>query len=151
MGYIKNHLMKGEVVVYEAKLHGIVYFFPCVVALLSVVLCAVLPEDAMFVFALVILAFCAIWCVCIHGGRQYILTSKRVIAKEGIIRRNVNELMLRKCEGIHVKQSVSGRIFNYGTVLVTTGEATNRYRMIKDPLTFSTRINEQIEELKGEL
>ena len=61
----------------------------------------------------------------------------------------VSELMLRKCEGIQVEQSILRRILNYGTLLVTTGEVTNRYKKIKDPVTFSTRINEQIDELRG--
>ena len=56
--------------------------------------------------------------------------------------------MLRKCEGIQVEQSILGRILNYGTLLVTTGEVTNQYKMIKDPVTFSTRINEQIDMMK---
>ena len=59
--------------------------------------------------------------------------------------RRVKELMLRKCEGIQVEQTFFGRIFDYGTLNVTTGEQTNSYKMIKDPITFSTRINEQID------
>lgn len=59
--------------------------------------------------------------------------------------------MLRKCEGIQVEQSILGRILNYGTLLVTTGEATNSYKSIKKPIEFSTRINEQIDKLKENL
>lgn len=140
--------MSGEQVIYEAKLHEIVYLPPVLVGIIVLVACAALPSDATFIFAMIILFVCAMWCVSIYGGRQFILTTKRVIVKKGIIERKVRELMLRKCEGIQVEQSIMGRIFNYGTLLVTTGEATNHYKMIKDPVTFSTRINEQIDALK---
>ncbi len=146
MGYVDNNLMKGEQVIYEAKLHEIVYFFPILVGSIGLILLIAAIELALV--ALIIMALCAIWCVEIHGGRQYILTSKRVIEKKGILNRKINELMLGKCEGIQVEQSFIGRILNYGTVLVTTGEVANRYKNIKDPIQFSTHINEQIERLK---
>ena len=147
MGYIDKHLMTGEKVVYRAKLHWIIYTMPCLVCLLFLVLCIVVPSLATLILALIALICCAAWTISIYGGKQFVLTSKRVIAKEGIIRRKANELMLRKCEGIQVEQSILGRIFDYGTLLVTTGEQTNKYKMIKDPITFSTRINEQIDAL----
>ena len=34
------------------------------------------------------------------------------------------------------------------TILVTTGEATNKFDHIKDPIVFSTRINQMIDNLK---
>ena len=148
MGYMSSHLMSGESIVYEAKLHKIVYLPPVLVGCLILVLCAVFPSHATAVLALIVILICAIWCIFINGGRQFFLTTRRVVVKKGIIRRCVHELMLRKCEGIQVEQSIMGRIFNYGTLLVTTGEATNYYKMIKDPFTFSTRINEQIDLMK---
>ena len=74
----------------------------------------------------------------IYGGRQYVVTTHRLIFKRGIINRNSYELLLRKCEGIQVDQSILGRLLNYGTVNVTTGEATNSYKYISHPLAFST-------------
>lgn len=147
MGYIEKNLMSGELVIYEAKLHEIVYVLPCIIALLTFVFCVAFPEAMILV--VIVFPICAIWCVEIWGGRQFVLTSKRVIVKKGIIKRKVSELMLRKCEGIQVEQSILGRILNYGTLLVTTGEATNHYKNIKDPIKFSTRINEQIDNIRG--
>lgn len=149
--YVENNLMSGEKLVYEAKLHVIVYLPPLLVQLLALILFAVVPTDIVAVLVIVIAIMCTFWCVLIHGGRQFFLTSKRVIVKQGIIERKINELMLRKCEGIQVEQSILGRILNYGTLLVTTGEATNSYKSIKKPIEFSTRINEQIDKLKENL
>lgn len=147
MGYIEKNLMKDERVIYEAKLHPISYTLPILFMLVAFGIGVAFPP--MLIMTVIVVGICSVWCVEIHGGRQFVLTSKRVIVKKGIIERKVRELMLRKCEGIQVEQSILGRILNYGTLLVTTGEATNRYKKIKDPITFSTRINEQIDELRG--
>lgn len=147
MGFIEKHLMRDERVIYEAKLHPISYTLP--ILLILVALCIGVAAPPMLILTVIVFGICSVWCVAIHDGRQFVLTSKRVIVKRGIIERKVSELMLRKCEGIQVEQSILGRILNYGTLLVTTGEVTNRYKKIKDPVTFSTRINEQIDELRG--
>ncbi|MFR5270707.1 MAG: PH domain-containing protein [Hoylesella buccalis] len=69
--------------------------------------------------------------------------------QKGIVERNSLELMLRKCEGVQIKQTMLGRIFNYGTVYVTTGEATNSFEYIQDPIVFSTKIHQMIDALKA--
>jgi uncharacterized membrane protein YdbT with pleckstrin-like domain len=145
MGYINKHLMTGERIVYTAYLHGIIYAPPILVFVPFLVLCVAAPEDLSFILLLLALICCSLWAVNIQGGKQFVLTSRRVIVKEGIVMRKVNELMLRKCESIQVEQSVLGRLLGYGTLYVTTGEQTNCYKMIKDPVTFSTQINQQIE------
>lgn len=149
MGYIESNLMRGEQIIYTAKLHGIAYALPIIVMFIAIAVCCALPADAAGIVGLVVFTICVLWCVEIHGGRQFVLTNKRVIEKRGIINRKVNELMLRKCEGIQVEQSILGRMLNYGTVLVTTGEATNLYNKILNPFRFSTLINEQIDGLKS--
>lgn len=84
-----------------------------------------------------------------YGGRQYVLTNRRIIAKKGLVQRDSLELLLRKCEGVQIRQSVLGRIFDYGTVIVTTGEATNYFEYIKNPIAFSSAINQMIDSLKS--
>ena len=59
------------------------------------------------------------------------------------------ELMLHKCEGVQIRQSMLGRIFNYGTVYVTTGEETNSFEYIQDPIVFSTKIHQMIDTLRA--
>ena len=145
MGYIDKHLMTGEKVVYKAHLHGIIYLLPILAFIPFVVLSIAVPSPITLIVLFAALIFCIFWSISIYGGKQFVLTTRRVIIKEGIVQRKVNELMLRKCEGIQVEQSIMGRIFDYGTLLVSTGEQMNRYKMIKDPVTFSTRINEQID------
>ena len=86
----------------------------------------------------------------VYEARQHSIVYLGPIFKRGIINRRSFELLLRKCEGIQVNQTILGRIFDYGTVNVTTGEATNSYKYISHPLTFSTKIHEQIHGLRDD-
>jgi uncharacterized membrane protein YdbT with pleckstrin-like domain len=77
-------------------------------------------------------------------GSIYAVTNKRVIIKTGVISRRTVELVLAKCEGIQVMQGILGRIFGYGSIVVTTGGATNCYYYVANPFRFKMEINKQI-------
>lgn len=65
------------------------------------------------------------------------ITSKRVIAKFGFIRRRTVELNINKVESIQVDQSVAGRMFNYGTLVISgAGDPQAPIPGISDPLSF---------------
>ena len=142
--------MQNEQVVLEAQLHPIMFVSPCLLAVLAIGFLFIGDLDWMWRFILMLAVWFGafVWAVSIHGGKQYVLTTRRLIFKRGIVRRRSFELLLRKCEGIQIEQSIMGRILNYGSVLVTTGEATNRYDHIKNPLKFSTCINQQIDNIR---
>ena len=148
MGYIEQTLMDGERIIYRAELHAIIYWLPAMLILLAMAVFIIPADGAAFtgqVICSLILLVAAAWtAIKAHGGRQYVLTNKRLIAKKGIIYRDSNDLILRKCENVRVRQGLLGRLLNYGTVIVSTGEATNQYPFIQDPVRFSTQINQQI-------
>jgi len=74
------------------------------------------------------------------------ITNKRVIAKTGFIRRSTVELLTTKVESIGVDQSIFGRIFNYGSVIVRgTGGVGTPIPYIKNPLDFRRMVNEVLE------
>lgn len=77
-------------------------------------------------------------------GSSYAITNKQVILKIGVISRRAIDLILTKCEGLYIKQSIMRRIFNFGTITVTTGGVTSSYPFIADPLAFRREINMQI-------
>ena len=83
-----------------------------------------------------------------NGGKRYVVTTRRLIFKRGYIRRECQDLVLRKCEGVQTEQTIFGRILNFGSVIVTTGEVTNTYKYIRNPLRFSSAINQMIDNLK---
>lgn len=65
------------------------------------------------------------------------ITNKRVIAKFGFISRRTVEININKVESLQVEQGVLGRIFNYGTLLISgTGDSQAPILGISKPLEF---------------
>ena len=56
---------------------------------------------------------------------EYGITSTRVISKEGLIRRDIEEINLSSIESINVNQTIIGRILNYGTIVIS-GRGTSK-------------------------
>ena len=74
---------------------------------------------------------------------EIVITNHRVIGKKGIIRRETYEYGLNKIESIDVKQSILGRIFGYGDVVLTgSGSSSLVIPAIKSPENFKKKINE---------
>lgn len=65
------------------------------------------------------------------------VTNKRVIAKFGFISRQTVELNINKVESIQVNQGVIGRIFNYGSLVISgAGNPQAPIPGISDPMGF---------------
>jgi uncharacterized membrane protein YdbT with pleckstrin-like domain len=64
-------------------------------------------------------------------------TNKRVIAKYGFISRKTIELNISKVESIQVDQGILGRIFNFGTLVISgAGNPQAPIIGISDPMAF---------------
>lgn len=64
-------------------------------------------------------------------------TNKRVIAKFGFISRQTVELNLTKVESLQVNQGILGRIFNFGTLVISgAGNPQAPIPGISNPMTF---------------
>ena len=144
-------MMEGEQIICEARFHYMLYWLPALLLLVAIVLPFIpIGEDTLkyrLIFSGIFIVLAALWAVVINNGKRFILTNKRIILKTGIIMRESNELMLRKCEGIKVTQSIMGRLLNYGNVAVTTGEVVDVFKYIYNPMAFSTKVNEQIDKI----
>ena len=151
MSLSKNNMMEGETVICEAKFHYMLYWLPILLTLLAVALPFIpIGENTLkyrLIFSGIFLVLALLWYIVINNGKKFVLTNKRIILKTGISRRNSTELMLRKCESINVQQTILGRILNYGDVVVSTGEEKDVFKYIWSPMTFSTKINEQIDKI----
>lgn len=146
MSYIEDNLQSGEEIKYVANLHFFLFVQPLVLLLLGWWLygsqTAVLHYGGMFLLFIGLVSL--VQRLLVKIGSAYAVTNKRVILKTGVISRKAVDLVLAKCEGLHIKQSILGRIFNFGTITVTTGGVTSSYPFIADPLVFRREINTQI-------
>jgi uncharacterized membrane protein YdbT with pleckstrin-like domain len=76
-----------------------------------------------------------------RASTELAVTTRRVIAKFGFISRSTVELNLAKIESVRVEQTITGRIFNYGSIIVTgTGSTMDPIQFIADPIRFRQAI-----------
>jgi uncharacterized membrane protein YdbT with pleckstrin-like domain len=69
------------------------------------------------------------------------VTDQRVIYKAGLISRHTLEMNRAKVESVTVDQTLLGRLFGYGTIIVRgTGSTLEPIRDITDPLAFRSHI-----------
>lgn len=163
MSYAEKHLIPGESVQYETKLHWIVMLGHAVVgialALFAIaipVVWAALPTrkkgpsvpGAIYLVALMFLL--------VGGGlflagllrrkaTEMAVTSKRVIVKTGITERRTVEILLSRIESVTVDEPALGRLLGYGTVIVRgTGGTPETFEKIYHPLEFREQVQRQI-------
>jgi len=130
--YIESTLVKDEKIIVKANL-SIWAMIPQIV--LGVVFLGLAIEGR----AVFILVSLVLW---LSAYLRYIstelaFTNKRVIAKFGFIRRKTIELHIGKVESIQVSQGILGRIFNFGTLIVSgAGNPQAPIPGIADPMQF---------------
>ena len=149
MNYIKNNLQSGEEIKYVARLHFFLFVQPIALLLFGALLASSPKEiSAMIHYAGLLILFFGVVSLMqrllVKVGSAYAVTNKRVVLKTGVISRKAVDLLLTKCEGLHIKQSILGRIFGFGTITVTTGGVTSSYPYIANPLAFRREVNAQI-------
>jgi uncharacterized membrane protein YdbT with pleckstrin-like domain len=121
--YVDSVLINGETVLHRGRIslwpHGWKIFFGILL----------LP----FVVGLGLL----IWVFVIYRTTEIAITNKRIIAKSGFVSRSTTEINLPKIESLQVDQSVTGRLFNYGSIIIAgAGTPNMRIHGIADPLRF---------------
>jgi uncharacterized membrane protein YdbT with pleckstrin-like domain len=143
MTYLQRVLQPGEQVRHTANLHWIVYW-PGIAFL--VLACALLINAQFFAthkqfwhvvggLIAVVAAALLLWEWFTRWTTEIAVTDRRIIHKEGFIRRDTNEMNLDKVESVQVKQSIPGRILDYGQVtIIGTGEGETELRTIANPI-----------------
>lgn len=153
MGFIEQNLTNNEQIVHKGHLHWFAYAGGlALIATLWTVAMVIIAFNVPEIWAFVVVTLLALligYCyVClVSKNTEYYITNKRLIVKKGIVQRNTSEIRLVKCEGVMVEQSMLGRLFNFGTIKITTGEVVNTYQFIANPIRFRTMLNETLDQL----
>jgi uncharacterized membrane protein YdbT with pleckstrin-like domain len=146
VGYIESNLLPEEQIVYRARLHWIIFLKSFFVAFTIIVIGAyLLALQPIVGGAGILLGFLiAVPPFVRYRTSEFGVTTKRVVFKEGLVRRRTLELLLKHVEAILVDQSVPGRIFNYGSVTLTgTGGVREVFHNVSAPLELRRRIQGQ--------
>lgn len=84
----------------------------------------------------------------IYKTTEIAITNKRIITKFGFISRETSEMNLQRIEGIMVKQSVLGRLFDFGDLYFSgTGHQQAPVRHISQPILFRKVFMEAQDEI----
>ena len=78
-----------------------------------------------------------IWAYVRYKTTELAITSRRVIVKSGFIRRRTIEININKVESIQVDQEILGRMFNFGTLVISgAGNPQAPITGISSPMEF---------------
>ncbi|HYL71208.1 MAG TPA: PH domain-containing protein, partial [Candidatus Dormibacteraeota bacterium] len=138
MSYVDESLMPNERVTFRTRLSPVLFAAPLAVAVVAL---AVLALGALAVaiglcLLLVALGFLLLRYVS-FASSEFAVTDKRVIMKVGVLRRRTLEMQLSKVEALAVNQSLLGRLFRFGDIVVSgTGGTKELFRQIGRPLEF---------------
>ena len=154
MGYVESKLMTGEQVVYEAKIHRIMFAPGVLLVAFGIFLFAMhTSSGASAVLGVVSLlgGIGLLLRACIHCfTTELAVTTKRVIARSGFFRPFTMELNHNNVESFHVLQTSLGHFFGFGTLIVhgTDGDATP-VPNIEAPLLFHRKAMQAIDESRS--
>jgi uncharacterized membrane protein YdbT with pleckstrin-like domain len=166
--YIEQLLGRDERILYVARQHSYVLVFNVIAELLLIaaltaagVLVAVLPgaealiltgslslADVVRIAALVLGAAVVISGVLDYlrwSSDQVVITDRRVIQARGILHKRITDSSLEKINDLELRQSLFGRMFNFGTISVLTAsgnEGVNVIDRIEAPLEFQRTLLE---------
>ncbi len=149
--YIEEILQPDEKLLYSTTIHWIVYvpgLFALVIALAAVIYATGVDNQAGKLGLLALAIFAAVYSLIslVRGWfrrwtTEFDVTDRRVVHKSGFIERRTIEMNMDKIESVDVTQTLLGRIFDYGEVVVRgMGESWEPIFMVGSPLKFRNHI-----------
>jgi membrane protein YdbS with pleckstrin-like domain len=162
MAYIDSLLGRGEQILYVARQHTFVLIINILteLALIAVLVAAGVasniafaqnstPLIGSFTASDLILIICVVISIAVlisgfldylrWSTEQYVVTDRRVIQVRGLLNKRVTDSSLEKINDVELRQTLIGRIFNFGTVSILTAsgdEGVNVMDRIGAPLDF---------------
>jgi uncharacterized membrane protein YdbT with pleckstrin-like domain len=162
LSYAEKHLIAGENVQYETRLHWIVMLGHVLIAAVlglvgvSLLLTAWSTVNGVEASSAAALRWAGVTCLVVaaiffgvgllrRSATEMAVTNKRVIVKSGLADRRTIELLLPRIESIAVEEPAMGRLLGYGTVIVRgTGGTPEVFSQIARPLEFREQVHRQI-------
>jgi len=141
MGYVEKNLAPGETVRYRARYHWITYrgvlillLFAALLGLSSLYAQKASPEEGALPRAVAFLSLAFLFFALVAyvlrkvraSADEYVVTSRRVVRKYGLISHEVEQALLEKIQDITIRQGLMARLLGYGTVVVETASETGR-------------------------
>ena len=149
MPYVDRVLQEGESVRHIARISWVTYLPGLFLWGVAGVLAAILPSEpalhffvltvATIVFIIGTILLARAWFY--RVTTEIAVTDRRIIYKRGFIRRYTVEMHMDKVESVDVDQSIFGRLFDYGDVIIHgTGMGLEPLSHVDHPLELRNHI-----------
>ena len=140
--YINEILQPDEKLVYSTTIHWMIYLPGIVIWIAAIAIyvygsqySAAMPLVALVVAFIAAISTLRAWFI--RWTTEIDVTDRRVVFKRGFIRRHTVEMNMDKVESVDVDQSILGRMFDFGDIVVRgTGHGIEPLRNIQGPLQF---------------
>jgi len=151
MAYIDDLLGKNETIELVAHRHVVFLLLRllpialvCVVAWVAAIIVQMYVDQLSPWLALAIVAASlvplaiAVYRFFVWHKEQYVVTNYRILQAEGILNKRTFDSALEKVNDVLMRQSLVGRIFDYGDIEIITGSeiGVNKLTGIADPFAF---------------
>lgn len=151
MSYIDRNLLPDEQILFRTKKHIIIFLFPLLVTLVSFYAIDYMHNNPMLIkleWVPLLITF-IFWA---NVGLEYmtsefVVTSKRVMMREGFFNRHTNELRLTAISQVTVDQSIIGQLFNFGIVSINAFGAYDSFSTLSKPVEFQQSVNAQLDKV----
>jgi len=149
MTFIEKNLANNERIIYRAKLHWWIYGQSALLLIAGLVAFSFGSKGEAFkiiggilgLFGLIGMANAYIRA----SASEFAVTNRRIMMKTGVTKRRLIELQLNRSEGLVIDQGIIGRVFNYGTIIIRSGNLEETFSPVADPYEFKRQINNAIE------
>lgn len=149
MSFIEKNLANNERIIYKGTLHWWIYMKNILLIALGIIIISGAKSNAGNGIGGVIVFFALIGLTGAYmrsKSSEFVVTNRRIMLKTGVLKRKLVELQLNRAEGLMVDQGIIGRIFNYGSIIVTSGGVREVFSPIAQPYEFKKQVNNAIEE-----
>ncbi|HSN86070.1 MAG TPA: PH domain-containing protein, partial [Thermoanaerobaculia bacterium] len=154
---VEEHFQPGEEILYRAETSRI-SLFPLAALLALAIVAAVLawtlaesvPGTLVALIVAALLGIVLAWKSYVLRTNEYVLTNHRVIQQTGILNKRSVDSRLDKVNNVEHQQSVWGRIFGFGDVMIDTASETGTavFKNISRPLDFKRAIVSATEQYR---
>ena len=153
--------MPGEMLVRSAHRHWLLLLkqlvFPLALLVLALVIDAglgALSRDVKLVLTLGVLAVGGLWAIVVWwqwAAASFTITDQRVLLLAGVINRTTKVIALDRVQDVSTRQSLFGRLFNYGTVEIDAAGASGAEMLdhVPAPNDFRDEVFAQAERRRG--
>jgi len=155
---LQDHLQPGEEILYRAHITRLT--LAPLMALLALVLAVAAfawfgmqsaPGALTALAVAVVMGIVLGWKLLVLRANEYILTNHRVIRKTGILSQQSMDSRLDKVNNIEHRQSIWGRLLNFGDVEIDTASdvGVEVFHNISHPLDFKRAIAAAVEQYRS--